>query len=111
MPTKHLAEHTPTVGASTDELIAHLKAAMHDAEALIKASANQGGEAMAAVRSKAEASIAIAQGKIADIDAALRARGRVLAEASDTYVHENPWQALGIAAGLGLIIGFLARRR
>jgi ElaB/YqjD/DUF883 family membrane-anchored ribosome-binding protein len=25
----------------------------------------------------------------------------------DEYVHENPWQAVGVAAGAGLVLGVL----
>ena len=32
-------------------------------------------------------------------------------EATDAYVHENPWAAVGIAAAVGIIIGFVASRR
>jgi ElaB/YqjD/DUF883 family membrane-anchored ribosome-binding protein len=38
-------------------------------------------------------------------------KAKAAAEATDTYVHENPWQAVGIAAGVGLVIGLLIGRR
>ncbi|RYF36345.1 MAG: DUF883 family protein, partial [Comamonadaceae bacterium] len=31
--------------------------------------------------------------------------------AADVYVHENPWRAIGLAAGAGLVIGLLISRR
>ena len=34
---------------------------------------------------------------------------KAAAEATDTYVHENPWKVVGMAAGLGLIVGLLLR--
>jgi ElaB/YqjD/DUF883 family membrane-anchored ribosome-binding protein len=34
---------------------------------------------------------------------------KAAAEATDAYVHENPWKVVGMAAGLGLIIGLLLR--
>ena len=33
------------------------------------------------------------------------------AKTTDTYVHENPWRAVGIAAGVGLLLGLLIGRR
>jgi ElaB/YqjD/DUF883 family membrane-anchored ribosome-binding protein len=36
---------------------------------------------------------------------------RYAAETTDQYVHENPWQVVGIAAGLGFIIGLLMAPR
>ena len=36
-------------------------------------------------------------------------KGKDAAEATDAYVHENPWKVVGMAAGLGLIVGLLLR--
>jgi ElaB/YqjD/DUF883 family membrane-anchored ribosome-binding protein len=34
---------------------------------------------------------------------------KAAAEVTDAYVHENPWKVVGMAAGLGLIVGLLLR--
>jgi ElaB/YqjD/DUF883 family membrane-anchored ribosome-binding protein len=31
--------------------------------------------------------------------------------AADAYVQDNPWRAVGIAAGVGLVVGMLISRR
>ena len=36
-------------------------------------------------------------------------KSKAAAEATDAYVHENPWKVVGMAAGLGLIVGLLLR--
>lgn len=36
---------------------------------------------------------------------------RQAAETTDRMVHENPWAAIGIAVGLGVILGFILPRR
>jgi ElaB/YqjD/DUF883 family membrane-anchored ribosome-binding protein len=41
----------------------------------------------------------------------LRAKTREVARVTDTYVHDNPWKAIGAAAGAGLLIGLLIGRR
>ena len=38
-------------------------------------------------------------------------RARSGANATDQYVREQPWQAVGISAAVGLLIGFLVGRR
>ncbi|MGE8611431.1 MAG: DUF883 family protein, partial [Achromobacter veterisilvae] len=38
-------------------------------------------------------------------------RGRKAARATDDYVHDNPWQAIGIAGVTGLLLGLLISRR
>lgn len=94
-----------------EQLIADFKTVVSDAEALIKATANQGGEALASVRAKAEASLARAKAQMADAEAALLVRAKAAAKATDVYVHENPWKAIGISAGLALLVGFIMGRR
>lgn len=96
---------------TNQQLIDDFSLVVSDAEALIKATASQGGEALALVREKAEASLAMAKTKLVDAKAALAAHSREAVQEADNYVHENPWQSIGMAAGVGLIIGFLMGRR
>lgn len=94
-----------------EQLIKDFKVVMSDAEELIKATANQGGEALAAVRAKTEASLSQAKAKIIDAEAALLEHAKAAAKATNIYVHQNPWQAVGITAGIGLLVGFVLGRR
>lgn len=94
-----------------EQLIQDFKVVIADAEALIRATANQGGEAVANLRVKAEESVAAAKEKLAEAQDALIEKGRVAAKATDDYVHEKPWHAVGIAAGIGLVVGLLIGRR
>ena len=94
-----------------DQLIADFKVVVADAEALLKATANQGGEKLSEIRAKAEESLNVAKARMADAQAAVVARTKAAAKATDTYVHENPWKAVGVAAGVGLVIGLLIGRR
>ena len=93
------------------ELVAEFKTVIADAEALIKATANHGGEKVDQLRSQAEASLASAKDKIEDLHEDLIEKGREAVKATDDYVQENPWKAVGIAAGIGLVIGLLVSRR
>jgi ElaB/YqjD/DUF883 family membrane-anchored ribosome-binding protein len=38
-------------------------------------------------------------------------KAKAAAKATDTYVHENPWQAVGVAAGVGFLIGWVLGRK
>ena len=96
---------------TTGQLIADFKVVVADAEALLKATANQGGEKLAEVRAKAEESLRVVKARIAEAQAALLVRTKEAAKATDAYVHENPWNAVGVAAVFGLVIGFLIGRR
>ncbi|OGT00142.1 MAG: hypothetical protein A3F73_13740 [Gallionellales bacterium RIFCSPLOWO2_12_FULL_59_22] len=97
--------------ATKEQLIDDFKVVVTDAEALLKATANQGGEKLAEVRAKAEESLKVAKARMADAQAELLVKTRAAAKATDVYVHENPWQAIGVAAGVGVVIGLLIGRR
>lgn len=94
-----------------EQLMSDFKVVVADAEALLKATANQGGEKLAEVRAKAEESLMVVKARMADAQEAVLAKTRAAAKATDTYVHENPWNAVGVAAAVGLLIGFLVGRR
>ena len=94
-----------------EQLINDFKVVIADAEALLKATANQGGEKLAEVRAKAEESLKVVKARMAEAQEALLAKTKEAAQATDAYVHENPWNAVGVAAAIGLVIGWLLRRR
>jgi ElaB/YqjD/DUF883 family membrane-anchored ribosome-binding protein len=94
-----------------EQLIDDFKVVVADAEALLKATASQGGEKVAEIRAKAEESLRIAKVKMAEAQAALLIKTKEAARATDVYVHENPWRAIGVAAGVGMVIGLLIGRR
>lgn len=94
-----------------DQLINDFKVVVADAEALLKATANSGGEKLAEVRAKAEESLSIAKARLMDVQDEVLARTKEAAKATDEYVHENPWHSIGIAASVGVVIGLLIGRR
>lgn len=96
---------------TTDQLLADLKTVMNDAEALLRATSAQTGEKIQEVRARAEESLRQARERLSSIEDEALKRAREVAEATDEYVRENPWQSVGIAAGIGLLVGLLLRRR
>jgi ElaB/YqjD/DUF883 family membrane-anchored ribosome-binding protein len=106
-----MSKNIQNTTVTKEQLVNDFKIVIADAEALIKATANQGGEAVSNLRAKAEESLAVAKEKLADAQDALIEKGRVAAKATDEYVHEKPWNAVGIAAGIGLLVGLLIGRR
>jgi ElaB/YqjD/DUF883 family membrane-anchored ribosome-binding protein len=101
----------PAEHVSKQKLMEDLSAVVTDAEELLKATANQTGERIAAARAKAEESLRVAKIRLADAQEALLEKAKVAAKQADTYVHENPWKAAGIAAAVGVLIGALIARR
>jgi ElaB/YqjD/DUF883 family membrane-anchored ribosome-binding protein len=106
-----MSNNIQTTTVTKEQLISDFKVVIADAEALIKATANQGGEAVVNLRAKAEESLAVAKVKLGEAQDALVEKGKIAAQATDDYVHEKPWHAVGIAAGVGLVVGLLIGRR
>lgn len=94
-----------------EQLVADFKVVVNDAEALLRATANQTGDKLAAARAKVEESLQVARVRLADAQIAVVAKTKAAAKATDVYVHENPWNAVGIAAAVGLLVGLLVGRR
>lgn len=106
-----VSEATESAAESKDELVANLRRVISDAEDLLSATAGESDSRIADLRARARKNLAIARDKLADADAALRAGARRAANATDDYVHENPWSSIGAAAAVGMLIGVLLGRR
>jgi ElaB/YqjD/DUF883 family membrane-anchored ribosome-binding protein len=96
---------------STDKLMNDLRVVVADAEALLRATAGQAGEKVSEVRARAEESLRAARASMDRASAEVTARARAGAQAADEYVHDNPWASIGIAAGVGFLIGYMMGRR
>src|ERR1041384_4222378 len=99
------------VEVKADQLGADLKTVVEDAEALLKATSTLTGEKIQEVRARAEESLRAAKVRLSEVEEEAMRRAREVADAADEYVRENPWQSVGIAAGIGLVLGLLIARR
>lgn len=97
--------------ASKDKLVADLKVLIGDTEELLKATAGQAGEKIASARERIQASLSVYKDKLIDAEQAMMERTKEAARATDEYVHDHPWQAVGAAAGIGFLLGMLIARR
>jgi len=102
---------TPDDAATKERLAEDLKAVIADAEALLRATANQTGEKVSAARERIQDSLDRAKTKLSDLEDVVFDTSRQAARATDEFVHDHPWQAVGVAAGIGLIVGMLIGRR
>jgi len=94
-----------------EKLVADFKVVVADAEEILRATAGQAGDKMADLRVKLQSNLNAAKENLADAQAALVEKTKAAARATDDYVHNNPWRAVGISAGIGLVIGLLIGRR
>ncbi len=98
-------------GAAAERLVKDVKAVIADTEELLKATAGQTGEQIAAARAKLEARIRASREQLADWEAGAVDKAKATAEATDQLVHEHPWPAIGVAAAVGFLLGLLTSRR
>lgn len=94
-----------------DKLVADLRIVIADAEELLKATAGQAGDKIAAMRDRISRSLDGAKVRLSQLEEETLEKGKAAARATDHYVHENPWKSVGIAAGVGLLLGLLIGRR
>jgi ElaB/YqjD/DUF883 family membrane-anchored ribosome-binding protein len=99
------------MNAPTEKLMQDLKAVVGDAEDLLKATATQSGEHITRIRARAEESLRTARERIKEMTHSAEAQARLAAHELDKQVHENPWTAVGIAAGIGFVLGILLGRK
>jgi ElaB/YqjD/DUF883 family membrane-anchored ribosome-binding protein len=100
-----------TVAAQRERTIDDIKAVIADAEELLSLSAEQAGEDAAKMRERLQARLHDARQRLATAQSAAMDRAKAAGQAADHYVHERPWQAIGMAAAVGLVIGVLIGRR
>ncbi|MCK7594635.1 DUF883 family protein [Pseudomarimonas salicorniae] len=96
---------------SSSHLSRDLKAVIDDAEALLNATANQGGEKLDELRARARQSLRAARLRLEDAQREIASKSRNAAKGTNAYVHAHPWRAIGTVAAGSLIIGLLLRRR
>jgi ElaB/YqjD/DUF883 family membrane-anchored ribosome-binding protein len=96
---------------TTDKLMHDMRVVVTDAEDLLKATAGQTGERIEKIRAKAEESLRAARNRMQIASKTVQEGALETAQSVNEQVHQNPWTAVGIAAGVGLVIGILLGRR
>ena len=93
------------------KLIADLKVVISDAEELLRLTADQAGQKVTDLRGRMEARLKQARADLARLQDRAMDQATDAGQVADDYVHGNPWQAVGIAAGLGFALGLVVGRR
>ena len=88
-----------------------LRAVLSDMDDYLRATASQTGEKIGVIRERLQEQMQKAKERLADTREVVVDKTKQAARATDDYVHDNPWRAVGIAAGVGLVIGLLIGRR
>ena len=82
-----------------------------EAQELLKTVKDEGSNQMDAMKSKLAGQYEVARQKFGEIQTTVQDGAKMAMDSTDQYVRTNPWTAVGIAAAVGAIVGFLASRR
>jgi ElaB/YqjD/DUF883 family membrane-anchored ribosome-binding protein len=96
---------------TTADLMDDLRKVVQDTEALLRATEGQIGEKADDARRRVQAALESARTRLKTVQGSATEMGEEAVKATEVYVRENPWQSVGIAAGIGLVLGLLISRR
>ena len=108
---ERLAAQKDKMIQNKDKIVSDLKSGVDDAEGFLRAAAASTGEKAAELRERATVALKRASESLSDLQATVVEKGRDAAILTDDYVHENPWQAIGIGAAIGFLVGVVVARR
>lgn len=103
-PTETADELREAGGQEGNNLIA-------DVQELLRRVAHVADPEIARLRTKIERGLTVAKKVLADGTDQVQRHAKDAMAAGDSYVREHPWQAVGVGAAVGLVVGFLVARR
>jgi len=102
-----MLEHTLENSAALAE---ELRNVVNQAEELLRAVSEDGNEAISALRERVYGAVDNAKTRLADLEQEAQSATQRVTNVAETYIREHPWITVGVAVGLGVLIGTLMRR-
>ncbi len=93
------------------KMVDDFKSIVNDADDLLQATTKVSGEGFNLARAKFAEKLKTAKASLADAEQVVVDKAKQAATATDDYVKGNPWTSVGIAAAVGILIGFLVSKR
>jgi ElaB/YqjD/DUF883 family membrane-anchored ribosome-binding protein len=107
----HFKDGARSVAKSREEIIKEFENLIRAGDALLQSTTHLSGAAANEARELFSRTLKDAQGRYQELSKSARAKGVAAANATDQYVRENPWPAIGFASGIAFLAGILAARR
>jgi ElaB/YqjD/DUF883 family membrane-anchored ribosome-binding protein len=104
-------ELTAEAAEARSRLAQDLRTVIADAETLLKHAKEDAGKEYTEARARLERSMQTARQQLTGIEQAALDRVKQAGRVTDTYVHDHPWQSVGVGAAIGLLVGLLIARR
>lgn len=102
---------TTTTTPPADSISTHLQTLADEAEALLKATARAGDDKMSSARAKLTDELAQIRQRLVELERDAAEHVKAAAKHTDEAVHQHPYVAMGAAAAIGLLLGFVLGRR
>ena len=101
------------IAARHQETMDQLNRTVSQAEDLLRALGNESGEAIDAMRTRVSATLRDARARLSSGAGQARNLANTTMSQADAYVHANPWRAVAIGAGVGVLLAMMmtSRRR
>lgn len=94
-----------------DRLLDDLRLVIKDAEDLLRSTGQQANEGYQLARARFESTLSNAKSGLSTLEERVTTSARDAFDTTDQYVQSNPWQAVGVGALAGLVIGLWLGRR
>lgn len=95
----------PDIFNSAEETIGSIKGVIHDAESLLRMTAEFSSDSVSAAKEQFEQKLKAAKNTLTDLEESAVERYQKVAHDTDHYVHDRPWQAIAAAMALGMVLG------
>jgi ElaB/YqjD/DUF883 family membrane-anchored ribosome-binding protein len=100
-----------TAERTRDQIIGDFANVLSEAEDMLKRAADETGDKARDLREQVESKLLHAKLRLQELEGQAVDQAKAAARATDNYVHDHPWQAIGVAAALGFVAGLLMNRR
>jgi ElaB/YqjD/DUF883 family membrane-anchored ribosome-binding protein len=98
-------------GAARERVLTDLRTLAHDSEELLKATAGDVSEKAKEARARLTTALTRTKATVADLQEQAIAGAKVAAKKADTVIRAHPYESLGVAFGIGMLIGVLVGRK
>jgi ElaB/YqjD/DUF883 family membrane-anchored ribosome-binding protein len=103
----HLKQSRPAEQVTSEKLIRDVRVVVHGAEELIRATAGDVGEKTREARARLAGALVVTRDTCNRLEENLMGRARSM----DALIRSHPYQCLGMALAVGILSGWLGRRR
>jgi ElaB/YqjD/DUF883 family membrane-anchored ribosome-binding protein len=106
----NMSQTTVQMSLGKQKIIEDIKVLLNDSEELVRLSASLPAEGVDALRTRLRDHVEAARNALEAAQSNAQERYRASLDGTVQYTRDNPWQALGIAAGIGFLAGILVSR-